>query len=319
MSSATKFKYPFKSIVIVVLLYAMPVTLFADAYDDGLAAFKGKDFAAAREIWSAENLKDDARAQFSLGRLYMRGLGVLRNYETGVSYYRRATEMGYISAQFNLGLAYFQGFGVKKDVLQAKALWEDAGRKGHGLSQFNVGALYWSGADIPQDQVAAMGWLKMALENGNKNAAGFLYSLYQPMYAELTKDQKLYRGINTSRTMSQVEEQAALKLASQSISQGEYNHAVEHLLALAEDGHRDSQFILGQMYEQGKGLKKDFSAALSWYETAAKAGHADAQYRMGLYHINEAPDPNQSLGLYWMQSAADNNSDLAMEFFKSGG
>lgn len=54
------------------------------------------------------------------------------------------------------------------------------------------------------------------------------------------------------------------------------------------------------------------------YETAAKFGHAKAQYRMGIYHFKEAPEVNETLGFYWMQSAADNEHPNAQTYLDSG-
>ncbi len=49
---------------------------------------------------------------------------------------------------------------------------------------------------------------------------------------------------------------------------------------MAESGNVSAQFILGEMYEQGRGVKQDYNKALEWYDKAQKNGHADAADRI---------------------------------------
>ena len=45
----------------------------------------------------------------------------------------------------------------------------------------------------------------------------------------------------------------------------------------AEQGSATVQYILGQMYRQGKGPPQDYKTAVKWYRLAAEQGDADAQ------------------------------------------
>jgi len=53
--------------------------------------------------------------------------------------------------------------------------------------------------------------------------------------------------------------------------------ARERLTRAAEQGHADSQFALGMMYEHGRGGPRDQRAARSWFERTAASGHQSAQ------------------------------------------
>jgi TPR repeat protein len=292
---------------------------FADKYDDGLKAFKSEDYKKAISIWTSAELQTEPRAQFGLGSIYMRGLGVPRDRTKAVTYYQRSAEQGHASAQFNLGLAYMKGRGVEKNTAKAIAWWEKAAKSDHAAAQYNIAALLWSGQEVPRNQAAAMKWFRMSLANGSEQASNFLYSLFAPMYSELKENHALYRGTNTARTIPLVEEMGMFKLAQQAMAAGSFEQAFNYWLPLAEDGHDVSQFMIAGLYEQGQGVQADMGEALKWYEDAAKAGMADAQYRLGLYYLNEAPEANETLGLYWMQSAADNDLPAAVEFMKKSG
>jgi len=49
---------------------------------------------------------------------------------------------------------------------------------------------------------------------------------------------------------------------------------------LAEKGKVKAQYILGEMYELGRGTEKNINAALLWYNKAAENGHHKAPYRI---------------------------------------
>ena len=61
----------------------------------------------------------NARAQVNLGLMYYQGVGVPRDYQEALKWYRKAAEQGYASAQNNLGLHYCNGQGVPRDYVLA--------------------------------------------------------------------------------------------------------------------------------------------------------------------------------------------------------
>jgi TPR repeat protein len=54
---------------------------------------------------AVEQLPDEARLHFQLGRSYSRA----KNYEAAVEHYKKAAEAGYGIAQFNLGIMHYRG------------------------------------------------------------------------------------------------------------------------------------------------------------------------------------------------------------------
>ena len=67
---------------------------------------------------------------------------------------------------------------------------------------------------------------------------------------------------------------------------GNYTAALKEWRPLAEQGHSESQFVLGLLYRNGKGVEKDFSTAIKWYLLAAENGHAKAQAKLGYMYVN---------------------------------
>lgn len=100
----------------------------ADQLGDGLAAYGGGRFAAALQLLQPLAEQGDARAQFTLGDMYMFGEGVARDAGQAVTWYRLAADHDYPNAQYALGFMYLNGLGVARDYVQAMAWFEICAR-----------------------------------------------------------------------------------------------------------------------------------------------------------------------------------------------
>ena len=77
-------------------------------------------------------------------------------------------------------------------------------------------------------------------------------------------------------------------------------------LVLAEQGDADAQFNLGLMHVNGQGVPVDYSEGLKWYRLAAEQGDADAQFNLGLMYVNGQGVPlDYSEGVKWYRLAAE--------------
>src|SRR5512141_2304741 len=63
---------------------------------------------------------------------------------------------------------------------------------------------------------------------------------------------------------------------------GDFNTAYQLIKPQAEKGDADAQFILGFLYDEGKGVPQDYAEAAKWYGRAAKQGNKSAQHNLGL-------------------------------------
>ena len=77
--------------LVVALSLLLPATGPAWAgFDDGMAAVKRGDYHAAHEIWLPLAERGDMRAQYNVGVLYDRGLGVPQNFAGAAKWYLAA-------------------------------------------------------------------------------------------------------------------------------------------------------------------------------------------------------------------------------------
>ncbi|MAG00089.1 MAG: hypothetical protein CL388_02625, partial [Acidiferrobacteraceae bacterium] len=78
-------------------------------FDKGLAATQSGHFATALREWRPLAEQGDARAQFNLGVMYVKGQGVPQDDKTALKWYTLAAEQGLADAQTNLGNMYRKG------------------------------------------------------------------------------------------------------------------------------------------------------------------------------------------------------------------
>jgi uncharacterized protein len=89
--------------------------------------------------------------------------------------------------------------------------------------------------------------------------------------------------------------------------------AAKEFRAAAEEGHADSQFNLGLMYEKGIGVNKDEKEAVVWYLKAALQGNAYAQYNLAvLYENGHGVNVDFAQAHQWYRKAAAQGDGLAV-------
>jgi TPR repeat protein len=148
------------ALVVCVPLLAAPSN--AQDFETGLAAAERGDYEAALREWRPLANKGDAEAQYYLGSMYDRGIGVQQNYAEAAKWYRRAAELGDPDAQNNLGAMYINGNGVPLDYVQAH-MWFNlaAARDNHSANENrDFIAKQMTPADLSKAERMALEWRK---------------------------------------------------------------------------------------------------------------------------------------------------------------
>ena len=86
----------------------------------------------------------------------------------------------------------------------------------------------------------------------------------------------------------------------------EEDFCLEECLAAAEAGDPGAQGVLGDCYQYGWFVKKDYAAAVAWYEKAAKEGNAAAQRSLGwCWSKGRGVGPSEKKAVFWYTKAAE--------------
>ena len=87
---------------------------------------------------------------------------------------------------------------------------------------------------------------------------------------------------------------------------GDFVKAVQLWRELAEKGDPVAQYRLGDMYAEGKGVARDDTAAMTWFQRSANQGNADAQYNVGAsYAEGLGVAKNDDEAAKWFKRAAE--------------
>jgi uncharacterized protein len=139
------------------------VPIVAGALEDGIAAFRGGDYATAIQLLRQFAERGNPSAQFYLGFMYANARGVPKNYAEALKWYRLAADQGLASAQHNLGFMYANGWGVEQDHVEAVKWYRLASNQGYAGAQNELGYDYLQGRGVPRNYGEALKWFAWPL------------------------------------------------------------------------------------------------------------------------------------------------------------
>ena len=102
---------------------------------------------------------------------------------------------------------------------------------------------------------------------------------------------------------------SAVAGGSCSYQQGDYAAAYAEYQAAADQGDAEAQYFLGVMHVNGEGVPSSPATAADWFRKAAEQGHTLARYRLGLLHYTGrgVPVDFSVAALSAANNAAENN------------
>ena len=102
--------------IFLLIVMLSPISWGADL-GKGLGAYQKGDYATALREWTPFAEQGNAIAQYGLGVIYNKGMGVEKNPTEAMKWYRKAAEQGHASAQVKLGIMYLLDEGVIMDAV----------------------------------------------------------------------------------------------------------------------------------------------------------------------------------------------------------
>jgi TPR repeat protein len=220
----------------------------------GYAEFKMAHYDSARRIWEALDQREFGEAAFNLGILYEDGLGVGRDIDRAMAYYRRGALLGSPKAMFRAGVMYWLGApGVAVDRGEGRRYLSMAAAAGDSEAQRYLAAES-TGADandpvLRADRALAAG----RAEESVAILAAAAKSGHVRAQTRLAWSYEAGRGITRD-----------LALAAQWFG------------SAAQAGDGEAMYALGVMHATGAGRDKDPTLAEQWLQRSAAAGYPAA-------------------------------------------
>jgi len=84
--------------------------------------------------------------------------------------FRISAEQGDAKAQYQLGLMYDRSIGVEGDAGEALKWYRLAAEQSYAKAQYNLGMMYYFGKAVPQDRVMGYQWILLAADRGEQAA-----------------------------------------------------------------------------------------------------------------------------------------------------
>jgi TPR repeat protein len=220
--------------------------------------------------------KGDAHSQAQLGKIYLHGLGVDRDYRSALAWYRKAAEQGNGEAQANLGHMVEKGLGVEPDVQRALAWYKKSAAQGNALGQILLGDLYLTGSGVDQSSRKAIAcYQKSAEQDKDRESAGLALLRLGAMYCQ-------GRGVEK-----------------------DLRKGFELYLQAAKLGNAEAQRYVGAMYRDGSGVERDHKKALTWLQKSARENRPPADSAMGdIFRDGLLVERNIPEAMKWYEKAA---------------
>lgn len=233
----------------------------------------------------------DTESAYRLGRAYLAGNAVERDYSSAKLWLSRAARQGHPCAATFVGLVYDNGgFGVEKDGAMALE-WYTRGTESHDQNAhiaLGLAELYQESGEPDYANVAE--WLNAGL--GEPEAGGCYARGWRKARALFLLGMMYYEG----RGVSKEDKTYALSLLDQARQEQEYETYETRILgdtefrettthtpaldarwiisAATDQGFSLAYALLGGMYAEGSnGVKKDPYEAYIWYWMATRSGN----------------------------------------------
>lgn len=150
----------------------LPLVVHAGDLEDGLAAYKAKDYAQAFLFLAPLADNGEREAQFVLGEMYRKGDGLVRSVEEAMPLLNKAAGAGHAGAQFALAQLYESGEGVEQNPDTALHWLTRAAEGGSAQGQLNLG-LHHIRVEAHRDFEQAAKWIRLAAEQDDAEAQYF--------------------------------------------------------------------------------------------------------------------------------------------------
>jgi hypothetical protein len=85
----------------------------------------------------------------------------------------------------------------------------------------------------------------------------------------------------------------------------QYSHFLEQIRLSAEKGDANAQFLLGNMYADGRGVVRDQQQAASWYRKSAEQGNAAGQLYLAMMYLDGKSNQDQQQAASWIRKSAE--------------
>lgn len=257
--------------------------LFKSFYNLIISAYS-KDIKKAIELFKCLADHNDPFTQLFLGQMYYDGKYIKRNINEAIHYFKLAANQKIYNAQIFLGMIYYENKYIERDFNKSFHYFKLAAKFNHPSAFYHIGLFYYEGIYVKRDIQEAITNLEKAT-HFNMSEAQFLLGQIFLMKNEI--DISLYY-LNLSAKQNNPRAHNSLGYIYYLYPKyKDIAKSIQHLNIGASFNNLDSMFLLGQIYFEGKYVKKNIDKSIKYLSQAAKQNHAPSQMYLSLVYQHE--------------------------------
>lgn len=295
----------------------------AEVFQRGVVAFQRKDYAAA--LGAARQAADAGHAEAALlvAWINFKGYGTAQNYAEAMRWYRVATDRGVIEAPNEIGWLHYKGLGVDQDYAEAMRWFRKGDAMGDTSAMLNIGAMYRDGTGVKEDQAEAVRWYRKVADAGTQPMGqalvGVHYQIGQGVEQDYAEAMRWYQAAlavgesGAGRTKGAKAEPDSATLPGLNPATAWFRAENDE-----DEGKNQARVLIGTLYENGLGVRRDYDAAMRWYRLAAERNFSHAFYAIGvMYEKGRGVPEDLRQAREWMKKAADRGFEDAKKWLAS--
>ncbi|MCD4826601.1 MAG: sel1 repeat family protein [Acholeplasmataceae bacterium] len=292
----------------------------------GLGDGVSLDFAKAIDLYQKGVSLGSHKCGYALGMLYYTGTGVAKDEDLSSDYFKQNYSVLLMEADHKdpvsmhiLATYYYYGFSVQRYIFKAIEWFLKASELGYSDSQYMLGMIYETIGEDENQKENAVKYYKLAAKQSHP-------------YAQYALGILAIEEENWHEAEKYLESAAYQNYGLAAYTLGKYYHehdpkhplkAFEWFMLAAKQGHVEASYYVGLYYQNGKGVKQDIKQSIIWYEKAAVQKDRDALYHLAMILIRQPEKDFETIAKLLEQAAAQDHPNaqynLAVMYQKGDG
>lgn len=284
--------------------------------DLGLILLNGKKAKDAARWFKKGADNKEVVSTFYYGKMLVEGLGVKSDKKDGANYLLYAAEAGFPQAMYYVGNCYMNGEGLTKNSEQAVKWYKLAAGKGIANAEWALAQCYRTGNGTPINYDQALYWYAKSAAKGHNRAFKRLItdSIAGSPFTAYMKGMKAYSNKDYDEALKQFKIVKKAKVADGKVMEAAIvanstypKHNIKKGIKLLNDAAKtntQAMYLLGALYEAGKGVEKNMATAVDYMTRAAEMDYGAAQCALAdMYFEGRGVDKNYEKAVEWYSKA----------------
>jgi len=282
----------------------------------GLILLNGKKAKEAAKWFKIGADNKEVTSTFYYGKMLVEGLGVKPDKKDGANYLLNAAEAGFPQAMYYVGNCYMNGEGLTKNAEQAVKWYKLAAGKGVSNAEWTLAQCYRTGNGTPINYDQALYWYAESAAKGHNRAFKRLItdSIPESPFITYMKGMKAYSNKDFDKALKQFKIVGKAKIADGKVMEAAIvanstypKHNMKKgikLLNEAAKTNAQAMYLLGALYEVGKGVDKNMATAVDYMTKAADMGYGAAECALAdMYYEGRGVDKSYEKAVEWYSKA----------------